>query len=322
MPVDFTLDDLTKKLETWRAEAIGDNNRLRRLSNQLGHDLRSPINYVHGFCNLLLLDKENLPSDKQIQNIDDLLLVVKDYLNGLSLIGAYVTRSEVAEKHPFTPIDPIEGSQLYLNSVDNLTDYIPFLSKMFENGPINGPILEYSPHIDSGLKHIVYSANKFFSPVRDCYRIDLDMRFLLKDFSDILASKNISLDSQLQAASFKEDWTSGVVSYLLNNVIDHSFDGVEDREKILNFTGSVQGDKYLLTVKDNGVGIDTNLFPDPMQIFEYRTSRRSHEGEHHGKGLYLVKEFVNEHGGLIEVDNNPKKGVTFNITMPIYPDRC
>ncbi|MBN1175714.1 sensor histidine kinase [Candidatus Woesearchaeota archaeon] len=324
MPVDFTLDDLTNTLEMWRAEAIGDIARLSRLANQMGHDLMTPTNYVFGFSNLILSDKEE-PISKEQQNIirglDD---VVLNYKNGLSLMNSFITRLPVNTEHAFTVLTPEEGAQLYLTSVDNLDNYFPFLETMFKTGgPITTPILDYSPHIDSGLKQIIYSANKFFAPVRDCYRIDVDTKLLLKDIMARFTSQRINVEDKLQPASFKEDYVGGVVSYLLNNAVDHAFDGVDDREKFLSLNGSVKDVRYTLIVQDNGTGIDTNIFPDPADIFGYRKSRRANEGEHHGKGLYLVKEFVEEHGGSISVENNERgNGAKFTIELPIEKIDC
>jgi signal transduction histidine kinase len=36
-----------------------------------------------------------------------------------------------------------------------------------------------------------------------------------------------------------------------------------------------------------------------------------------GLGLPIVKKIVEGHGGIIEVDNNPRKGVRVAVTLPV-----
>ena len=69
----------------------------------------------------------------------------------------------------------------------------------------------------------------------------------------------------------------------------------------------------VLTVQDNGMGIDLERFgPQLFQLF-----RRFHtHTEGSGMGLYLVNRIVQDHGGRLEVDSAVDQGTTFRIFLP------
>ncbi|MET4074644.1 PAS domain-containing protein [Hymenobacter sp. UYCo722] len=68
----------------------------------------------------------------------------------------------------------------------------------------------------------------------------------------------------------------------------------------------------VLTVQDNGLGIDLNRFgPQLFQLF-----RRFHPHvEGTGMGLYLVNRIVQNHGGRIEVSSTVDEGTTFQLYL-------
>jgi two-component system sensor histidine kinase KdpD len=75
-------------------------------------------------------------------------------------------------------------------------------------------------------------------------------------------------------------------------------------------------DKVRIEVKDRGIGI---LQGDLKRIFEkfYRVERpQKISGT--GLGLSICKGIIEAHGGQISAQNNPDKGATFTITIPLH----
>ncbi|MGN6823223.1 MAG: sensor histidine kinase [Candidatus Nitrosocosmicus sp.] len=67
----------------------------------------------------------------------------------------------------------------------------------------------------------------------------------------------------------------------------------------------------VITIKDNGSGIDANILPILFKKF----ASKSFHGT--GLGLYICKKIVEAHGGVIRADNNrDKKGATFMFSLP------
>lgn len=71
----------------------------------------------------------------------------------------------------------------------------------------------------------------------------------------------------------------------------------------------------LLTVADNGIGIDLDkhgqhLFK-PFKRFDSKT-----EGK--GIGLHVIKNMVERNGGKIEISSTPGEGVRFDVYLKEY----
>jgi signal transduction histidine kinase len=108
-----------------------------------------------------------------------------------------------------------------------------------------------------------------------------------------------------------------VITNLVNNAIKFvkENDGAisVSIEKDVRVTGGQ--DVALVSVKDNGTGIDADIFP---RLFE-KFASKSFKGT--GLGLFISKNIVEAHGGRIWAENNRRvvgeKGATFYFTLPI-----
>ena len=71
--------------------------------------------------------------------------------------------------------------------------------------------------------------------------------------------------------------------------------------------------EIIISVKDNGKGIDSEVF---SRLFTKFTSK-SFQGT--GLGLYISKNIVEAHGGKIWAKNNneDEKGATFSFSLPL-----
>ena len=68
----------------------------------------------------------------------------------------------------------------------------------------------------------------------------------------------------------------------------------------------------LVSIKDTGTGIDSELFPRLFTKF----ASKSFSGT--GLGLFIAKSIIESHGGRIWAKNNTDgKGATFTFSLPI-----
>ena len=77
----------------------------------------------------------------------------------------------------------------------------------------------------------------------------------------------------------------------------------------------------VLRIKDTGVGIDTDLLPHIFDRFRQAdaSARRNFTGL--GLGLTIVRNIVELHGGMIDVQSDGKDlGSTFTLTLPLASD--
>ena len=67
----------------------------------------------------------------------------------------------------------------------------------------------------------------------------------------------------------------------------------------------------IICIKDTGTGIDPEISPRLFSKF----ATKSHKGT--GLGLYISKNIVEAHGGRLYASNNYDEGATFTITLPL-----
>jgi signal transduction histidine kinase len=76
----------------------------------------------------------------------------------------------------------------------------------------------------------------------------------------------------------------------------------------------VELDRYLFSVKDNGIGIDKKYNSKLFKIFSRINPSEEFEGT--GAGLAISKKIVEHLGGKIWIESEPGVGSTFYFNLP------
>ena len=116
----------------------------------------------------------------------------------------------------------------------------------------------------------------------------------------------------------EEDCTININPMNFNRIIDNLTDNAfkfNDAEKIVTISYEVSDYQVLITLEDNGNGLDKNEIHKVFDIFYRGEENRSVEGL--GIGLSVVKQLVEGSSGEIWVLSQKNAGTIFTIKFPI-----
>jgi len=97
---------------------------------------------------------------------------------------------------------------------------------------------------------------------------------------------------------------------LVGNSIKYQNPGIPKIHISAIYTGK---DKWMFSVQDNGLGIDSQYFDKIFGMFQRLHKRDEFAGT--GIGLAICKKIVERHGGSITVESQPGQGSTFRFPL-------
>jgi signal transduction histidine kinase len=124
----------------------------------------------------------------------------------------------------------------------------------------------------------------------------------------------LDLDEEMETVNLDPKGILEVLTNLTGNALDACTLGEEiiQKPEITIRSNRLPGKKILLEVKDNGMGIDQEVGKKLFNIF---FSTKGSRGT--GLGLLLSRKIVQEHGGEILFNSEPRKGSVFQVILPI-----
>jgi signal transduction histidine kinase len=133
----------------------------------------------------------------------------------------------------------------------------------------------------------------------------------VSQFSEDIRALGVQVKLNLQANTVQSipAYLESILFNLVSNSIKYRHG---TRPLVIRIATRYEGDKFILIVQDNGLGIDLDRVKRDLFAF-YK--RFHHHVEGRGLGLYLVKSQVDLLGGTIDVASVVDQGTTFTISL-------
>ena len=255
------------------------------------------LSYVAIFENLWVQSDLN----EQLKRHDKMQ---RDFIN----IAAHELRS---------PIQPILG----------LTGYVCSNTKDIEHAKLLKVVSRNAKRLQL-LTEDILNVTKIESDSLDLKKEQFNLNDVITNaIDDIMTNKEslkteknlIKLQYNAQQDIFVEadkERISQVVHNLLDNALKFTEDGtitITDAQMKKEEDENKGDGMVVVSVKDTGIGIDSQIFPRLFKKFATKSEARGT-----GLGLFISKSIVEAHGGRIWAQNNSdSKGATFSFSLPI-----
>jgi two-component system, sensor histidine kinase and response regulator len=145
------------------------------------------------------------------------------------------------------------------------------------------------------------------------------LNHLLKDVTELLYPsakiKNISLQwNKSEDIEVFADYN--MMSSILRNLITNSIKFTKPLGQV-TLSSFHNGDTVRLIISDTGIGMDDKKLETIFHLDKTRTTKGTAGEKGSGLGLILSKEFVEKHGGRIEVESIVGEGTQFTLVLPV-----
>jgi two-component system, OmpR family, sensor histidine kinase VicK len=217
----------------------------------------------------------------------------------------------VASHELRTPIQPILGLSevLYAKIKDTgqrqLLDTITRNAKRLQR--LTDDILDVTKIESQSLK-----LNKERFNLNDVITNVIDEMIVNREFKNEKSDDNNNIKLEYRPKDIFVEADRVRVTQVISNLLDNSIKFTKEGKITITIEKKDDGEVVVISIKDTGIGIDSEMFPKLFSKF----ASKSYQGT--GLGLFICKSIVEAHDGKIWAENNnqEKKGATFYFTLP------
>ncbi|WP_225336504.1 PAS domain-containing sensor histidine kinase [Halomicrobium urmianum] len=143
----------------------------------------------------------------------------------------------------------------------------------------------------------------------------VDLDDVLAEVRDDLQMKTAESDAEITTEPLPTvEGDPDQLRQVFQNLLDNAMEYSGDEPPRIKVDAAERGDEWIVSVSDEGIGIDPDDSDRVFQVFQRLHSQDDHAGT--GIGLALSRRIVERHSGEIWVESEPGEGSTFRFTLP------
>jgi len=150
---------------------------------------------------------------------------------------------------------------------------------------------------------------------RAAFDFDEMLQQVLASMKPVFERRSATVQYIKEGNDFVLDGVAVNLSYMVYNFLDNALKYSPQKPNI-HVVLKRHGASLVLTVRDEGVGIEQGYQKKIFEKFFRVPTGNVHNTKGYGLGLSYVANVVKSHGGTIEVESEPGKGSTFKVTLP------
>ncbi len=139
---------------------------------------------------------------------------------------------------------------------------------------------------------------------------------IISEIASLISRKGIKLEfkklTDIPMLQLDSDKIRGALQNIIENAVKYAKQGGNIEVLIKK-----EGDKVILDVADQGIGIPDEQKSHIFERFFRATNAMKTETEGSGLGLFIVKKIIENHKGTIRFESTENIGTTFMIELPI-----
>lgn len=179
-------------------------------------------------------------------------------------------------------------------------------------------LLGYMQDSAAGMKQLIQDLMVLSSTsLREVKRECLDLNQLVEKVLDTLAIAIAEAKAEVRVDDLPTvEGDRRLISQLYQNLIDNALK-FSTAQPIIRLSAACEGEEWILSVQDQGIGIQESQLQRIFDPFTKLHSRDEYAGS--GFGLSICQKALTKLGGRIWVESTFGEGATFKFTLPLTP---
>lgn len=149
---------------------------------------------------------------------------------------------------------------------------------------------------------------------KSSFNLSKELFKVIDTFEPLYSKSNFTLTSEI-AESIDVTMDKDKLIQIIHNLLSNAYKYLKENGTV-NILLKKEGDKIIIQVTDNGIGIPPEDLPHIFQRFYRSDASRDRNTGGSGIGLTITKALVEAHGGKIYAQSLLGEGSTFTIELP------